>query len=199
MSPLERRSAMPSVVMLIRHAEKPLGVGPPHGVTIDGAPDLESLTPRGWQRAGALVGLFVPDPADGRDPTFPTPTHLFASQIGGGSSSHRPRETLLALGERLGLAVDSRFPKEQVDELIRAVHAIDGPVLIAWEHQLIPSIANLLAQDKSKVPQIWPDDRYDLVWVFESGSQGGEVEFREVPQTLLAGDRPTPIGTDGPA
>ncbi len=54
---LEPRSPGPSVVMLVRHAEKPLGAGPPHGVTIDGTPDPESLTPRGWQRAGALVAL----------------------------------------------------------------------------------------------------------------------------------------------
>ena len=43
---------VPPIVMLLRHAEKPLGDGPPRGVTIDGTPDLESLTPRGWQRGG---------------------------------------------------------------------------------------------------------------------------------------------------
>src|SRR5450759_1032164 len=154
LSPLDRRSAMPSVVMLLRHAEKPLGDGPPHGVTIDGVLDSESLTPRGWQRAGALVGLFVPDLPDGRGPNLPTPTHLFASQIGGRSSSQRPRETLLPLSERLGLVVDSRFPKEEVGELVRAVQTIDGVVLIAWEHQLIPSIANMFAEDILRVPQI---------------------------------------------
>jgi broad specificity phosphatase PhoE len=190
---------MPSVVMLLRHAEKPLGDGPPHGVTVDGALDPESLTPRGWQRAGALVGLFVPDPSYGRGPNLPTPTRLFASQIGGGSSSQRPRETLLPLSERLGLVVDSRFPKEEVGELVRAVRTIDGVVLIAWEHELIPSIANMFAEDTSRVPQIWPDDRYDLVWVFGNTGQGGGIEFREVPQMLLAGDQPTPIGTAGPA
>jgi len=38
--------AMANVVMLIRHAEKPLGEGPPFGVTDDGVVDPESLTPR---------------------------------------------------------------------------------------------------------------------------------------------------------
>jgi hypothetical protein len=46
------------VVMIIRHAEKPLTPDPPHGVSIDGLADPDSQTPRGWQRAGALVGLF---------------------------------------------------------------------------------------------------------------------------------------------
>src|SRR4051812_8901395 len=114
--------------MLLRHAEKPLGDGPPHGVTVDGILDPESLTPRGWQRAGALVGLFVPDLPEGRGPRLPTPTHLFASQIGPGSRSARPRETLLPLAQRLGLAVDSRFRKEELAELAAAVRAIDGIV-----------------------------------------------------------------------
>jgi len=56
----------------------------------------------------------------------------------------------------------------------------------------------MLAEDTSRVPQIWPDHRYDLVWVFTSSGQGGGMEFREVPQMLLAGDQPTPIGTTGP-
>jgi hypothetical protein len=184
---------VPKVIMVLRHAEKPLGDGPPHGVTIDGLPDAESLTPRGWQRAGALVGLFVPDRADGRSPRLPTPTHLFASQVGLGSSSQRPRETLVPLGERLGLAVDGRFRKDEVGELARAVQAIEGVVLIAWEHHLIPSIANVLMGDASSVPQIWPDARYDLVWVFEDTGPGGGRAFRWIPEMLLAGDHPGPI------
>jgi broad specificity phosphatase PhoE len=184
---------VPPVVMLLRHAEKPLGEGAPHGVTIDGTPDPESLTPRGWQRAGALVGLFVRDSVNAPANSLPRPTHLFASQIVG-NGSERPRETLLPLSERHGLVVDSRFTKAEVGALVAAVKEIDGVVLVAWEHHLIPSIASLLLGDGSRVPQVWPDDRYDLVWVLET-DQRGEVGFREVPQVLLAGDKATPIGT----
>ena len=185
--------------MLLRHAEKPLGDGPPHGVTIDGIRDPESLTPRGWQRARALVGLFVADPSDGRGPRLPAPTHLFASQVGPHSSSERPRETIVPLSERLGLAVDSRFRKEELDELVRAVEAIDGIVLIAWEHHLIPSLATMLVGDPSGVPQAWPDDRYDVVWVVEDTATAGGRGLRQVPEMLLAGDQPGPIGSAGPS
>jgi broad specificity phosphatase PhoE len=187
---------MPSLVMLLRHAEKPLGDGAPYGVTIDGTLDQESLTPRGWQRAGALIALFAPDRVGQTASGFPTPTHLFASQIVG-NSSQRPRETLLPLGERLGVVVDSRFAKDEVSGLVYAIQAIDGVVLVAWEHRLIPSIASLLVGDESKVPQNWPDDRYDLVWVVDTG-RPGQTGFRQVPQMLLGGDRPTPIGTSRP-
>ncbi len=185
---------MPSVVMLLRHAEKPLGDAPPHGVTADGKQDPESLTPRGWQRAGALVGLFVPDPLGTCSARLPTPTHLFASQVGPHSSSARPGETLLPLSERLGLAVDARYRKDELAELVRAVDEIDGIVLIAWEHHLIPSMAAMLVGDASSVPQVWPQGRYDIVWVIEDVEPGRGRGLREAPELLLAGDQPDPIG-----
>ena len=190
---------MPSVVMLIRHAEKPLGDGPPHGVTVDGTLDPESLTPRGWQRAGALIGLFAPDPSESHSPRLPTPTHLFASQIGPNRSSARPRETLEPLGERLGLAVDGRFLKEGLTELVQAIEAIDGVVLVAWEHHLIPALTTMLMGGASQVPQVWPDDRYDVVWVVEGLGPNERRRLRQVPEMLLSGDQPSPIAQAAPA
>ena len=107
-------SSVPSVVMIIRHAEKPAAGGTPKGVSADGLTDPESLTPRGWQRAGALVGLFVGDSSGRQNPRLPTPSHLFASQVGPQSSSRRPLETLQPLAERLGVTIDSRFLKEEL-------------------------------------------------------------------------------------
>jgi hypothetical protein len=180
------------LIMLVRHAEKPVGDAPPYGVTVDGTVDPESLTPRGWQRAGAMVGLFVGDAASGRSALLPTPTHLFASQVGSGSSSARPSETLTPLAARLGLTVDERFRKEELDTLNQAVQEIGGIVLVAWEHHLIPALAATLVNDATRVPKVWPDDRYDLVWVFEDFGPKGP-ELRQVPQMLLSGDRPNVI------
>jgi broad specificity phosphatase PhoE len=95
----------PERIVLIRHAEKPLGDGPPHGVTSDGVMDRESLTPRGWQRAGALVGAFTGGRAPGIG--LPPPALLVASKVRPESSSQRPLQTLQPLAERLGIAVDS--------------------------------------------------------------------------------------------
>jgi len=182
--------------MIIRHAEKPLDDGPPHGVTVDGEPDPESLTPRGWQRAGALVGLFAPGWLGGTPPRLPTPTHLFASLIASGSASKRPRETLLPLAARLGLDVDSRFAKEQTDDLAAAVRATGGVVLVAWEHHKIPSIVAALGCKGVDVPTGWPDDRYDVVWVLEASAGGDAFTFRQVAEMLLAGDGPLVFDTD---
>jgi broad specificity phosphatase PhoE len=62
----------PARIMFIRHAEKPVDGGD-DGVTPKGHADPESLTPRGWQRAGALARFFQPLPAAGRDALL-TPT-----------------------------------------------------------------------------------------------------------------------------
>lgn len=190
---------MPSVVMLIRHAEKPLGDAPPHGVSEDGVVDRESLTPRGWQRAGALVGFFVGAGTGPGSSGLPVPTHLFASQVGPQSSSRRPLETLQPLAERLGLQVDTRFLKEEIGQLAQAILATDGVALISWEHNLIPSLADLLIGEPSLVPQIWPDDRFDVAWVFERDAKGTGFPFRQVTEGLLAGDSTAPIEHAAPA
>lgn len=37
-----------------------------------------------------------------------------------------------------------------------------------------------------RTPQAWPDDRFDLVWVFEREDE--DWRFSQVPQLLLSGD-----------
>jgi broad specificity phosphatase PhoE len=184
---------VPASISLIRHAEKQLGDGPPLGVLADGRPDPESLTPRGWERARALVGLFLPRADQLGAAILPTPTRLFASEVGPHSRSRRPAETLLPLSERLGLPLDEPFLQDEIDQIVEVIRACDGHVLVAWEHKRLPLIATKFVGDQSTVPQIWPDDRFDLVWVLESDPIGGGWRLRQVPQLLLAGDRAEPI------
>src|ERR687887_596933 len=82
--------------MLIRHAEKPPDSPPPYGVSDDGQPDAQSLTIRGWQRAGALAALFDPAFITSRKHRLLEPRYLYASN----SHKHRSkrsRQTLMLL------------------------------------------------------------------------------------------------------
>jgi broad specificity phosphatase PhoE len=185
---------MPNVVMLIRHAEKPIGSGPPFGVTDTGVLDPESLTPRGWQRAGALVRWFGGQGGQALS-GLPVPTHLFASRIAPGSSSRRPQQTLQPLAEGLGLIVDATIRKPDIARLAATVLAIDGVVLVSWEHRLIPSLAATLTGLPSLTPATWPDERFDVVWVLERAVLGDPFRFRQVLQRVLAGDSNRPIET----
>lgn len=196
-------------IMIVRHAERPEGgKGDPTGVTLEGLTDAESLIVQGWQRAGALATLFDPFDNDLRqglavpDVIFASDDHVHTGSDGKqqGSHSRRPKETVTPLAARLGLTIDTSCWLGNEAALVTAATASTGVVLIAWQHEAIPTIANLLVPPPTPipadwpVPQHWPGKRYDVVWIFDPPSQaGGPWIFSQVPQNLLAGDKNTII------
>jgi hypothetical protein len=175
-------------IMLIRHAEKPDDKD--GGVDQKGEPDKHDLIVRGWQRAGALVQFF----ANPRDPNSPIkrPATIFATEPNSGSESNRPLHTVTPLAKFLNLNIDSRIAEGSEDALVQAAVAANGVVLIAWHHEKIPAIANLVLQNKS-APQKWPGDRFDVVWIFTREAPTAPWKFAQAPQLLLAGDSPNVI------
>ena len=176
-------------IMLIRHAEKPNGDDGP-GLMPNGVENPRALTLTGWKRANALVGLF--NPADGALPRPPLakPMSLFAS----GSESLRPKQTIAPLATALNLSVRS-FLKGQEPELVAAVKAAEDPVLICWQHEAIPEIANLIRGSADGVPPSWPGHVYDLVWVLDL-QDSGAWSFAQVPELVMPGDSEKPISLD---
>lgn len=203
-------------IMVIRHAEKPasydLGTyaqGKLAGVNLEGNQDSECLVTLGWQRAGALVGLFAPPhgPAAG----LATPTSLFAADPAESKSkepSQRPFETITAVADALGLKIDTSCTKKHYADVVAAAIACEGTVLISWQHQDIPWVnadgkpglsQEICTQSGTPafidIPCTWPSERYDLVWVFDRPTGSGPfTSFSQVPQQLLAGDLPSTIG-----
>jgi hypothetical protein len=172
--------------MLIRHAEKPPETGPPPaGVHEDGVQHEHSLIVRGWQRAGALAPFF----AMPWDPAIATPTELYSPPRRHDDGDHgRPYQTLIPLAARLGLAANTSYALDAESELAADVRTRDGVILIAWEHNRIPLIANALLGDATTEPQTWPDDRFDLVWILDL-QPDGRYAFSQRAQLLLHGDR----------
>jgi hypothetical protein len=160
-------------ILLIRHAEKPAASG--GGVTAAGEPSDKSLSVRGWQRAGALVPFLTRADAPG---------HLFALH----SSSDRPRETLVPLAEKLGIAINADFGKGDEGLLAAAAKACEGVVLISWQHDYMSAVANAILEDRTTAPQEWPKDCFDVIWVFELDEAARAYRFGQMPQRLLAGD-----------
>ena len=193
-----RGNAQPTdtvMIMLIRHAEKPLHPSNgPQGVNPDGQEDPHSLTVTGWMRAGALVELFCPSRGDspaelGRPDTIYA--SAFNASVHGGGHSKRSMQTVSPLAARLGLEVVKLYAVGDEAHLAKAIRNRPGATLVAWHHEALLSICHHLGEVHPSPPDHWPADRFDLIWTFTPDGHGWR--FAQIPQLLLPGDLPHPI------
>src|SRR5262245_60608857 len=176
------RSADTRMIMLIRHAEKPLHPsGTPHGVNPDGQHDPHSLTVTGWIRAGALVELFAPSRGD-PPVELRRPDTIYASAYAGGHSK-RSMQTVGPLASRLGLEVVKRYAAGDEAHLVKEVSSRPGASLIAWHHEALHGIGHHLGEVHPTPPRHWPADRFDVIWTFTLDGHGWR--FAQIPQLLL--------------
>jgi len=187
------------IILVMRHAEKP-EAGGDGGVDAAGKPDHNSLTPRGWQRAGGWAELFVP--SLGLQSPLPTPSAIFASAPASkadiaagnaGSKSCRPLETITPLADRLGIEVDLRFAKGQEADLAAAISQVDGVALVCWQHEDIAVIANALDPRPQGVPGKWPGDCFNVVFRFDRSNAAAPWTLQQIVPVMLKGDRSTPL------
>ncbi|MEK6283673.1 MAG: hypothetical protein AABN95_25240 [Acidobacteriota bacterium] len=180
-------------IMVMRHAEKPATDFTPYGVSLEGAREKESLSVRGWQRAGALANFFAPTNGRFQDSAIAEPHFLYASKPIKRKGSKRPLQTIMPLAERLAIRINSNFPRFDFEGMLEEAFLCKGVVLISWQREYIPQIAGHILSKKTPAPQDWPEDRFDLVWVFDRDPSSDRYSFNQVPQRLLMGDWATPI------
>ena len=209
---MDASTPLASTIMIIRHAEKPPeppASPPPFGVTPDGTQDDRSLSVRGWQRAGALVSLFVPSrPVPS---SIKTQQFIYAVKVDGdnekprdsagvriGTKGRRTQQTIAPIAEKLRSTATLNFMFDKGDEVAMTASAMacPGAVLICWVHENIPRIGGeIQVNSATPVPESWPADaqgngRFDVVWLFEFDNSAGTYRFSHIPQELLAGDLP---------
>jgi hypothetical protein len=187
---IRKRSA--TKIMLVRHAEKPEKDSAPYGVTPQGERDKESLQVRGWQRAGALITLFAP-PNGKFNASLARPKFLYASKPLRRKGSKRPIETITPLAERLDIEINSDFQRSDFESMLEEVFSCRGVVMICWQREYIPEIALKILDGRKTAPANWPEDCFDMIWVFDLDRSSGRYKFKQVPQQLLMGDSRTPI------
>lgn len=179
--------------MLIRHAEKPAKDSVPYGVSAEGERSKESLEVRGWQRAGGLANLLAPTNGHVQHPSLAKPQFLFASKPLRRKGSRRPLETITPLAQKLAIRINSNFPRFDYGSMLEQVYSCKGVVLICWQREYIPGIASYILDNNNIAPQNWPEDCFDMIWVFDLVSSSSKYTFKQVPQKLLGGDVNTPI------
>lgn len=169
-------------IMFIRHAEKPDKAE--KGVTPDGEHDEHSLSVRGWTRAGALAAMF----ANTDEPLAP-PARIIATAPSHSYKSKREHDTALPTANRLGVTIDSQPIPDNYSRLVDDLTHSDEPALIVWHHGSIPSFVHAFPlSNDDQVPESWPEDRFDLIWILEPDSS--TYRWREYEQALLHGDAP---------
>ena len=187
-------------IMIIRHAEKPHKAI--KGIDETGAQDDESLTPKGWARAGALACLFAPRGAM-KVGALPSPDRIYASArehhdksagVRTGSHSERPTQTISLIAQKLKLDPITKFTAGLEVQLAAEVSGAGAVSLVSWQHEAIVAIGTaIMGQAGNGMPKEWPDERFDLVWVFERAEGTKSWSFRQVCQELLPGDSAKPI------
>ena len=178
---------MPAIkIMVIRHAEKGKPAEGISGVNEAGSPDAASLSVRGWQRAGALGMLFAPELIEACGAVLATPTAIFATAMTPAKQSLRPQQTVQPLAEKLGISIDTQFGDGDEAALVAAANDAAGVALISWRREKIPVLAQQILGQGAAAPRYWPEERFDMVWVFLKSQD--QWWFEQVPQMLLAGD-----------
>jgi hypothetical protein len=110
-----------------------------------------------------------------------------------GSHSKRPVETLTPLADKLGQKVKESFAKGQESALADEIKPLSGITLVCWQHEMIPTIAKLIAGEDAGIPDPWPGDRFDVVWRLQRGGAGDSWHFDQVCPCLLQGDSSKPF------
>ncbi|HKP83825.1 MAG TPA: hypothetical protein VJT69_17555 [Pyrinomonadaceae bacterium] len=193
MSPDKKTNKRATKIMLIRHAEKPAKDSAPYGVTAEGERSKESLEVRGWQRAGGLANLLAPTNGHFQHAALAKPQFLFASKPLRRKGSKRPLETVTPLAQKLAIRINSSFQRADFEDMLEEVFASKGVVLICWQREYIPDIAAHILGNKKLAPKNWPEDCFDMIWVFDLARSSLKYTFKQVPQKLLGGDVATPI------
>lgn len=178
------RLVPPTTITVIRHAEKPDKHA--EGVTPTGARDEHGLSVRGWTRAGALAALFGHLPSHNHS-GLAQPARVIATAPAHGAQSHREVDTATPIAERLGLDVETHYSHADTAQLALSLLDDDRDALIVWHHGTIPAlVSDLPISSSTPVPDKWPDDRFDLIWVLTR--DGDTYHLSQLEQGLIAGD-----------
>ncbi len=167
---------LPSVIYLMRHAEKPLG----------GDKD-PNLTPTGYKRAELLPTLFVAKKGAAQPPRLRKPDALFATARS--KHSDRPLETITPLSLATGLFVNHTFDDHDtaglVTELMSGKYG-GKVVVVSWHHGELPHLAQALGIAN---PPHWEDTTFNQIWQIQYVD--GQAVLTPIAENLMPGDPAT--------
>jgi hypothetical protein len=167
-----------SVIVVIRHAEKPV------------ASD-DGLAPAGDARAKAYVDYFKHFTVNSHPIHF---DYLFAAKDS--HESKRPKLTIKPLSQALGLDINMDFKDDEYANLAEELHSgrySTKNILVCWHHGKIPKLlAALGAAPQQLLPHgKWPENVFGWVVLLEY-DQKGTLNAAVKDENLMSGDAANP-------
>lgn len=114
------------------------------------------------------------------------PIAIYASRVGTGEVSRRPRHTAEPLVELLEVADDHRCGHDCEHALVGAPLDAPATVLVCGRHGGIPNLSSVVTP-RVATPEAWPGYRFDLVRALDQNGRDGSWPFAQVLQMLFGG------------
>ncbi len=102
-------------------------------------------------------------------------------------------QTITPLAAKLNLEIDSSIAKRKMPKLAAALTAVDGAVLVCWQHEVIIDIVDAIAPLLPGVPDKWPGDRFNVIFRLDRPDEMSPWKFQQIVPVLLGGDLSKPI------
>jgi len=138
-------SANPKLILVMRHAEKPVDPMDPN------------LSEQGFARATNLA-TYIPE-------TLGSPDLIFAAAIS--KHSARPYETVEPLAKVTGKPIDATFADQDysalASTLLSTPEYTDRQVVVCWHHGNIPSLMRMLGCKAGDYPNPWDHKVFNLI------------------------------------
>jgi hypothetical protein len=116
---------------------------------------------------------------------------VLATAASAGKKSHREVATARPIAARIGVTLEDSLAEGKEAHLAQDVLGQTEPALIVWHHGAMAKlVGEFPVVNKSDIPQEWPEDRFDLIWVLVR-EPGDAVSYRftAIPQLLLSDDQ----------
>lgn len=163
--------ALPSQVILMRHAEKPSSG--------------DTLNKVGFERANALVTLLT---TPGLSFELQEPAAIYAQRASANHASTRPVQTVAGLANVWQVPLYTSYSYAEYPAMCKEIMTTgaydDKLVIVCWSRDHLGDIAKTLGVSNAGD---WPSGVYDRFWVITYDSNG-QASFQNIPQQLLFGD-----------
>ncbi|KAF5017352.1 hypothetical protein F66182_10725 [Fusarium sp. NRRL 66182] len=152
------KSSTEPIIFIIRHGEKPPKIN---------GKDQDGLSAQGQLRANDLRTVFGKE--SGYDIQFIMAEHPHHEIEG----RQRPYDTVKPLADELGLKIHDKAGRDDYDKAAKEALSFKGPgnILLCWEHHALTGVTKAIGIKGYAAATGWtgevvyPDSRFDLIWV----------------------------------